>query len=334
MADALIETVDQNPYEGILNDITSQLSVLNENISKVSQVINGLEKLSPNSSILAQLRERLNSLQTEKEQLWTQQNSAAAMMSSYNSAAQRLDTLKGIYDLKQQQLEKAKAESDIAYDMMYEDTKSKWDNYINALWQAQASEDAIINANAGRMGQWMQSVAETRARNYLANARQQNEAALSNQQLLNDIRTNRINNNNALLQMSSADADNYLRQQVLTDQELAENERNRQFQKEMQELQNKPRGGGWGSSSTPKVTTPTNNIPEWFQIGKNGKVVPTKDTVDNVVDIYNEFKDPEQKSLTPDNATIMWQQWLLSTDDYQKIMSNYMTDEPQNDVKK
>ena len=86
----------------------------------------------------------------------------------------------------------------------------------------------------------MQSVAETRARNYLANARQQNEAALSNQQLLNDIRSNKINNANAIMQMGAADADNYLRQQVLTDTELAENERNRQFQREMQELQNKP----------------------------------------------------------------------------------------------
>lgn len=91
----------------------------------------------------------------------------------------------------------------------------------------------------------MQSVAETRARNYLANARQQNEAALSNQQLLNDIRGNKINNANAIMQMGSADADNYLRQQVLTDTELAENERNRQFQKEMQDAQlAASRGGG------------------------------------------------------------------------------------------
>ena len=193
MADALIETVDQNPYGDILNNVTSQLSELNENISKVTSAINSLEKLSPNSPVLSQLRERLNSLQTQKEQLWNQQTSAASMMASYDSASQRLDTLKGIYDLKQQQLAKQKAESDIAYDMMYEDTKNKWDNYINALWQAQASEDAIINANAWRMWQGMQSVAETRARNYLANARQQNEAALSNQQLLNDIRSNKIN---------------------------------------------------------------------------------------------------------------------------------------------
>lgn len=251
MADALIETVDQNPYGDILNNVTSQLSELNENISKVTSAINSLEKLSPNSPVLSQLRERLNSLQTQKEQLWNQQTSAASMMASYDSASQRLDTLKGIYDLKQQQLAKQKAESDIAYDMMYEDTKNKWDNYINALWQAQASEDAIINANAWRMWQGMQSVAETRARNYLANARQQNEAALSNQQLLNDIRSNKINNDNALFQMWSADADNYLRQQVLTDQELAENERNRQFQKEMQDAQiAASRGGGWSSSSS------------------------------------------------------------------------------------
>lgn len=258
MADVLIETVDQNPYGDILTGTTDELSKVNSDISRITEAINNLERLSPNSPVLSQLRERLNTLQTTRDQLWNQQRSAASMMASYDAASKRVDTLRGIYDLKQQQLAKAKAEADVAYDMMYEDTKRQWDNYINALWQAQASEDAIINANAGRMWQWMQSVAETRARNYLANARQQNEAALSNQQLLNDIRSNKINNANAIMQMGSADADNYLRQQVLTDTELAENERNRQFQREMQELQNRPGWGGWSSSS--RTTSPSSNI--------------------------------------------------------------------------
>ena len=244
MADALIETVTSNPYESIVADTSSQMSDIDQQIQQVTNAINKLEQTSPTSPTLPQLRERLSSLQSKKESLTTTNDSAKSLMDAYNTWQQNYNTLKWIYDIKQQELQKEKDEAEKTYNRMYEDTKKANENYMNALANANASEAAIINANAWRDWASAQSTAEARARNYLNNAQAQYEAANNARQNLNTIDENRLNSRAWYTQLSQSNADNYLRQQVLSDMELAEAERNRQAQYWSSN------GWGWGWSSS------------------------------------------------------------------------------------
>lgn len=229
MADALIETMSSNPYDGIIADTSTQISNIDAQIQQVTSAINKLEQVSPTSPTLSQLKERLASLQSQKEWLTTTNESARTLSDSFTKSSVNLNTLKWIYDVKQQELERAKAQDDAAYRKMYEDTQRQTNNYINALWNATSSENAIINANAWRQWASAQSTAEARARNYLSNAQAQNEAANTVIQQLNAIEEWRITSNQWYTQLSQSNADNYLRQQVMNDFQTAEAEKDRQL---------------------------------------------------------------------------------------------------------
>lgn len=233
MADALIETMSSNPYDGIIADTATQISNIDAQIQQILSAITNLEQTSPTSPTLPKLKERLASLQSQKQWLTTTNESARSLSNSFNQSSENLNTLKWIYDIKQQELERAKAQDDMAYRRMYDDTQKQTNNYTNALWNATASENAIINANAWRQWASAQSTAEARARNYLANAQAQNESANTARQQLNAIEEWRINSWQWYVQLSQWNADNYLRQQVLNDYQSAEAEKDRQFQREM-----------------------------------------------------------------------------------------------------
>ena len=231
MADAfLIETMSVNPYDWIIANTDSQIADINNQIQLVSNEINKLEASNPTSPTLSQLRERLSSLQSKKEWLTSTNESAKSLSQSFNQWQQNVNTLKWIYDIKQQELEKARAEDERAYMQMIEDTRRDNQNYINALWNATASENAIINANAWRQWASEQSTSEARARNYLNNAQTQAEAANNARATINNLEQARMNSNQWYTQLSQSNADNYLRQQVLADMEAAENEKTRQAQ--------------------------------------------------------------------------------------------------------
>ena len=231
MADAfLIETMSVNPYDWIIANTDSQIADINNQIQLVSNEINKLEASNPTSPTLSQLRERLSSLQSKKEWLTSTNESAKSLSQSFNQWQQNVNTLKWIYDIKQQELEKARAEDEKAYMQMIEDTRRDNQNYINALWNATASENAIINANAWRQWASEQSTSEARARNYLNNAQTQAEAANNARATINNLEQARMNSNQWYTQLSQSNADNYLRQQVLADMEAAENEKTRQAQ--------------------------------------------------------------------------------------------------------
>ena len=246
MADALLETVASNPYDGIVADTSTQISNIDAQIQQVTSAISKLEQVSPTSPTLSQLKERLASLQSQKEWLTTTNESARTLSDSFTKSSANLNTLKWIYDVKQQELERAKAQDDAAYRKMYEDTQRQTNNYINALWNATSSENAIINANAWRQWASAQSTAEARARNYLANAQAQNEAANTARQQLNAIEEWRINSWQWYIQLSQNNADNYLRQQVLNDYQAAEAEKDRQLQRDLNWVKS---SWWWGSSS-------------------------------------------------------------------------------------
>ena len=225
MADALIETISSNPYDSIVADTSTQISNIDSDIQDVSNAINKLEISNPTSPTLPKLRERLAQLQSKKESLVNTNESARSLSNSFNQTSENINTLKWIYDIKQQELERAKSQDDAAYRRMYDETQRQTNNYINALWNATSSENAIINANAWRQWASAQSTAETRARNYLANAQAQNEAANTARQQLNAIEEWRINSWQWYVQLSQNNADNYLRQQAMNNYQSAETEK-------------------------------------------------------------------------------------------------------------
>lgn len=281
MADALIETMSSNPYDGIIADTATQISNIDAQIQQVSSAITNLEKASPTSPTLPKLRERLASLQSQKQWLTTTNESARSLSNSFNQTSENVNTLKWIYDIKQQELERAKSQDDAAYRKMYDDTQRQTNNYINALWNATSSENAIINANAGRDWASAQSTAEARARNYLNNAQAQNEAANTARQQLNAIEEWRINSWQWYIQLSQNNADNYLRQQVMNDFQAAEAEKDRQLQRWSSSY--RWSSSGWWSSS--RWTS------SWWWWNWNwwGWWQP------DIVDPYEEFSNPEQE---------------------------------------
>lgn len=230
MADVLIETVNSNPYDSVVADTSTKISNMDEQIQMVTNEISKLEKSNPSSPTLSQLRDRLASLQREKQDLAQTNASAKSLSQSFNQWQQNVNTLKWIYDIKQQELEKAKAEDERTYRQMIEETRRDNQNYINALWNANSSENAIINANAWAVWASTQSTAEARARNYLNNAQAQAEAANNARTTINNLEQARMNSNQWYTQLSQSNADNYLRQQVLADMEAAEAEKARQVQ--------------------------------------------------------------------------------------------------------
>lgn len=237
MADVLIETLASNPYEGIVADTSTQISDLDAQIQQVSSAITKLEQVSPTSPTLSQLRERLSSLQSKKNWLTETNNSAKTLMDSYNNSLRNSSTLKWIYDLKENQLNTEKSAAEREYNSMAEDTKRVWQNYVNALWNATSSENAIINSNAGRDWASAQSTAEARARNYLNNAQAQNEAANQTIQNVNAIREWKINTNAWYTQLSQSNADNTLRQQVMNDFQASEAQKDRDLQERLTDKQ-------------------------------------------------------------------------------------------------
>lgn len=274
MADTLIETMTSNPYEGIVADTTSQIADLDAQIEQVSSAITKLEKVSPTSPTLSSLRERLASLQTRKNWLTDQNNSAKTLMSSYNNSVKNVSTLAGIYELKEDQLNYDRMKAENEYNKMEQENRRVWQNYINALWNATSSENAIVNANAARQWASSQSTAEVRARNYLNNAQVQNEAANQTIQNTNAIREWKINTNAWYAQLSQSNADNTLRQQVMNDFEASEAQKDRDLQERLTNKQ-------LAASKSSNVIT-------------NNTLDPSKLTVEewqSLIKYYNEHKN-------------------------------------------
>lgn len=279
MADALIETVASNPYEWIVADTSTQISNLDAQIQQVSDAINNLERQSPTSPTLSKLRERLSNLQSQREWLSQTNSSAKSLSQSFSQWAANISSLKWIYDIKQQELERSRNQDDAAYRKMYEDTQRQSNNYINTLQNATTSENAIINANAWRQWASAQSTAEARARNYLAAAAQWNEAANTARQQLNAIEEWRINSWQWYIQLSQNNADNYLRQDVMNRYQSFEAEKDRQLQRELNWLKSWwwSSYSWWGSRSS-----------WWWGWGWNP----------DIVDPYEEFQNPETPEWT------------------------------------
>ena len=274
MADTLIETMTSNPYEGIVADTTSQIADLDAQIEQVSSAITKLEKVSPTSPTLSSLRERLASLQTRKNWLTDQNNSAKTLMSSYNNSVKNVSTLAWIYELKEDQLNYDRMKAENEYNKMEQENRRVWQNYINALWNATSSENAIVNANAARQWASSQSTAEVRARNYLNNAQAQNEAANQTIQNTNAIREWKINTNAWYAQLSQSNADNTLRQQVMNDFEASEAQKDRDLQERLTNKQ-------LAASKSSNVIT-------------NNTLDPSKLTVEewqSLIKYYNEHKN-------------------------------------------
>ena len=252
MADALIETVASNPYESIVADTSSQINNISAQIQEISQAIANLEKNYPTSTTLPQLRERLANLQDQLSNLNTTNNSAKSLLNAYNDSLENANTMEWVYQLKQAELNRAQQEADQSYRRMYADVKRSWENYINALQNATASENAIINANAGREWASAQSTAEARARNYLSMAQAWSEAANNTIANLNAIEEWRLNSNAWYVQLSQSNADNTLRQQVLNDYDAQQAALNRAAT-----YWNS--GSGWSSLSNIKLPDTTKN---------------------------------------------------------------------------
>lgn len=223
MADALIETTTENPYASIVSDTETQISNLDAKIQEVLSAIAKLEQINPTSQYLPQLKNRLSDLQQKMWNLNRQNESAKSLLNSYNDSLSNANTMAWIYQLKQAELNRAQQEADESYKRMYDDVKRWWQNYIDALWNATASENAIINANAWRYWASAQSTAEARARNYLANAQAQAEYNNNVISQLNAIEENRLNSNAWYVQLSQSNADNTLRQQVMNNFEASQN---------------------------------------------------------------------------------------------------------------
>lgn len=274
MADTLIETVTSNPYESIVADTTSKIWDLDSQIAQVSNAINILENQNPTSVNLPRLRERLASLQSQRSSLNTQNESAQSLMRSYNTSVQNLNSMRWIFDAKQEQLNKEKAEADNTYNQMAEDTRRTGQNYVNAMWNAMSSENAIINANAWRQWASQQSTAEARSRNYLNTAAAQNEAANQTQSTINAINEWRISSDAAYTQLSQSNADNYLRQDVMNQYQAQEAEKDRQLQRDLTRQQLAAYSSGW--SSNPNLDPSKFTKEQWESIVKyyNDNLVP------------------------------------------------------------
>lgn len=224
MADAfLIETASINPYENIVSDTTNQMNSVQTDIQKVSNAISNLERTNPTHYLLPKLRERLSELQTKAKNLWNTNESAKSLLTSYNDSLANSNTMEWLYRLKQSELNRAQQEADRTYRQMSEDVRRSWENYINALWNATASENAIINANAWNAWASQQSTAEARARNYLTNAQAQAEANANMISNLNAINDSRLNSNAWYVQLSQWNADNTLRQQIMNNYDAQQN---------------------------------------------------------------------------------------------------------------
>lgn len=285
MADTLIETVSTNPYESIVADTTTKIWDLDNQIAQLSSAITTLENSNPTSPNLPRLRERLASLQNQRSSLNTQNESAQSLMRSYNSSVQNLSSLRWIFDAKQEQINKEKAIAGQTYDQMAEDTQRMWQNYINALWNATSSENAIINANAWRQWASQQSTAEVRARNYLNTAAAQNEAANQTQQTVNAIKEWKISSDASYTQLSQNNADNYLRQDVMNQFQAQEAEKDRQLQRDLTRQQLSAYSSGSSSS-------------KWDTKGM---------TMEDYIKIYNSLTDEEKAAF---------QEWIKpKTDD-------------------
>lgn len=280
MADALIETTSTNPYESIVADTTNQINSIQEDIQKVSNAISKLESTNPTHYLLPQLRERLSELQSKMTSLNNTNDSAKSLLTSYNDSLKNANTMQWLYQLKQAELNRAQQEADRTYRQMSEDVKRSWENYINALWSATASENAIINANAWLQWASAQSTAEARARNYLANAQAQAEANANMVSNLNAINDSRLNSNAWYVQLSQSNADNTLRQQIMNDYDAA---------------QNASRSWYW-SWSWSKITLP--------------------DTVKKENKWWEESTDNSSDTTT---NTTEWQQWYQDTEEDKKI---------------
>lgn len=224
MADAfLIETASINPYENIVSDTTNQMNSVQTDIQKVSNAISNLERANPTHYLLPKLRERLSELQTKAKNLWNTNESAKSLLTSYNDSLANSNTMEWLYRLKQSELNRAQQEADRTYRQMSEDVRRSWENYINALWNATASENAIINANAWNAWASQQSTAEARARNYLQNSQAQAEANANMISNLNAINDSRLNSNAWYVQLSQWNADNTLRQQIMNNYDAQQN---------------------------------------------------------------------------------------------------------------
>ena len=310
MADALIETAGINPYEGIVTDTTNQINSVQSDIQKVSDAISKLEATDPTHYLLPQLRERLAELQTKVKTLSNTNDSAKTLLTSYNESLSNAATMEWVYRLKQAELNRAQEEANRTYNQMYDDVKRSWENYINALWNATASENAIINANAWRQWASAQSTAEARARNYLANAQAQAEANANMVANLNAINDSRLNSNAWYVQLSQSNADNTLRQQVMNN-----------YEAQMNAANNAARYWWWywywwwGSSW---VTLPNTNRKNWWQWGDliDPYDLP-KDNWENQWYVDTE-QDKKVKQDASDTLTLLdaWAYWkeMLWTD--------------------
>ena len=274
MADSLIETMSTNPYQNIVSDTSTKIADLDMQISELSQAISNLEKSYPTSTTLPQLRERLSSLQSQRNSLNSTNDSAKKLMDSYNQSVANVSTMYWIYQLKDADIWKVRNESDREYNKMEKETRDMGNNYVNALWNATRSENAIINANAWRQWASAQSTAEARARNYLTAAAAWNEVANQTQQNINAIREWKINTNAWYLQLAQSNADNTLRQQVMNDFEASEAQKDRDLQERLTNKQ-------LAASKASNVIT-------------NNTLDPSKLTVEewqSLIKYYNEHKN-------------------------------------------
>lgn len=314
MANLLTDTT--NPYSSYVESSAQSLADYESQMSQVNDAIKKLESLwtsAYSQSILSQLYARRDDLQKKIDESKSTNKSATDLMNSFDKWLYDTTTLEWIYQMKQAQIAKAKAENDEMYRRMYERQKEAWDNYINALQNATASENAIINANAGRAWASMQSTAEARAMNYLNQAKQWNEAYANLASNLNAIDEARLATMNNYNQLWLSDADNYLRQQVMNDY-------NERLQQQSQAAAARSWSWWWWSSSSgSRVTLPktwTDNkiwdvtSPDWTVTDSNWNVISPDWTVLNSTptnNITDESKDQYAKLQA-------WDYWLLTWD--------------------
>lgn len=314
MANLLTDTT--NPYSSYVESSAQSLADYESQMSQVNDAIKKLESLwtsAYSQSILSQLYARRDDLQKKIDESKSTNKSATDLMNSFDKWLYDTTTLEWIYQMKQAQIAKAKAENDEMYRRMYERQKEAWDNYINALQNATASENAIINANAGRAWASMQSTAEARAMNYLNQAKQWNEAYANLASNLNAIDEARLATMNNYNQLWLSDADNYLRQQVMNDY-------NERLQQQAQAAAARSWSWWWWSSSSgSSVTLPNtwtdNNIwdvtnPDWTVTDSNWNVISPDWTVLNSTPTNN-ITDISKQTLANLQA---WEYWIQNSD--------------------
>ena len=309
MADALIETTTENPYASIVSDTETQISNLDAKIQEVLSAIAKLEQMNPTSQYLPQLKNRLSDLQQKMWNLNRQNESAKSLLNSYNDSLSNANTMAWIYQLKQAELNRAQQEADESYRKMYDDVKRWWQNYIDALWNATASENAIINANAWRYWASAQSTAEARARNYLANAQAQAEYNNNVISQLNAIEENRLNSNAWYVQLSQSNADNTLRQQVMNNFEASQNAA-------------KYWSSWWWSSKSKNVTLP--DTWDWKWASEWTTEWTTEWTKNNWDDLQWSEAEYQAEKMKDDHKTVwtFWAPWIYHNNTNWKITTN------------